>query len=110
MVSLSFFNWSKVIVSNNLAHHNPAEIDIDHYLELDPTVAPIILSNLDTIEMQMAAHKSNEQVWVNILDIDLFREKLMKKTKVYMDRQKDRSWASWNLPDKLLDNGIKKSS
>lgn len=110
LVSLSFFNWSKVIVSNNLAHHNPAEIDIDHYLELDSTVAPIILSNLDTIEMQMAAHKSNEQVWVNILDIDLFREKLMKKTKVYMDRQKDRSWASWNLPDKLLSNGIKKSS
>lgn len=102
LVSLSFFNWDRIIVSNNLAHHNPAEIDIDHYLELDPTLSPLILSNIDTIEMQMIAHRNNEQVWVNILDIDLFKEKLLKKTKNYLNRQKDRTWASWNVQDRRL--------
>lgn len=102
LVCLSFFNWDRIIVSNNLAHHNPSEIDIDHYLELDPTIAPLILSNLDTIEMQMLAHRNNDHVWVNVLDIDLFKEKLLKKTKNYMKRQKDRSWASFNVQDKRL--------
>jgi hypothetical protein len=102
LVCLSFFNWDRIIVSNNLAHHNPSEIDIDHYLDLDPTMTPLILSNLDTIEMQMSAHKSNEQVWVNILDINLFREKLMKKTKVYLLNQQGTTWASWNVQDKHL--------
>jgi hypothetical protein len=79
LVCLSFFNWDRIIVSNNLTHHNPAEIDIDHYLELDPTMTPLILSNLDTIEMQMEAHRKNEQVWVNVLDINLFKDKLMSR-------------------------------
>lgn len=102
LVCLSFFNWDRIIVSNNLAHNNPAEIDIDHYLELDPRVSPLILSNINTIEMQMKAHQQNKQVWVNILDIDLFKEKLLKKTKVYLRRQKGHTWASWNMQDKRL--------
>lgn len=102
LVCLSFFNWDRIIVSNNLAHHNPAEIDIDHYLELDSRVSPLILSNIDSIEMQMNAHRNNEQVWVNILDIDLFKEKLLKKTQLYLKSQKGKTWASWNLQDKRL--------
>ena len=102
LVCLSFFNWDRIIVSNNLAHHNPAEIDIDHYLELDPRISPLILSNLDAIEMQMKAHQLNRKVWVNSLDIDLFKVRLSKKTKLYLKRQKSHSWASWNMQDKRL--------
>lgn len=105
LVFMSLFNWDRVIIEHNLHHDNVAEIDTDHYLELDPRLSPLIYQNLQLIEDQMMAHKFNRQIWVNILDIDLFEEKLKKRAALYHKKQKGKSWASWNLRDQyFLDN------
>lgn len=106
LVFLSLFNWDRVIIQHNLHHENIAEIDTDHYLELDPRLSPMIYQNLDLIEKQMQAHQLNRQVWVNVLDIQLFEEKLKKRASLYHQKQKGRSWASWNLKDQYFNDHI----
>lgn len=106
LVFMSLFNWDRVIINHNLHHNNVSEIDTDHYLDLDPRLSPLIYQNLDLIEDQMMAHKFNRQVWVNILDIDLFEEKLKKRAALYYKRQKGKSWASWNLRDQYFKDNI----
>lgn len=106
LVFMSLFNWDRVIINHNLHHSNVAEIDTDHYLELDPRLSPLIYQNLNLIEDQMMAHKFNRQVWVNILDIELFKEKLKKRATLYYNHQKGRSWASWNLKDQYFQDNI----
>lgn len=106
LVFLSCFNWHRVIIKHNLQHENIAEIDTDHYLELDPRLIPLVYHHLDTIEAQMNAHRQNKQIWVNVLDINLFQKKLKEKAAQYSKRQKERTWASWNLQDQYFKNNV----
>ncbi len=101
MVLMSCLNWDRVIVNYNLNHGNTGEIDVDYYLDLSPSVAPILLKNLETIQDQMIAHKSRENkvIWLNNLDIEHFKEVLEYRTSQYLQKQEEYNWQSWNRSD-----------
>jgi len=101
---MSCLNWDRIIVHNNLAHNNPAEIDVDYYLKLSPSVAPIILKNLPTIEKQMTAHlnRVGKERWLHYIDIDLFKQQLEYNTSQHLIKLKNYNWPSWNYIDHRL--------
>lgn len=104
LVLMSCLHWDRIIVSHNLNHDNPAEIDVDYYLQLSPTVFPIIFKNLDIVEEQMQAHlaRQNKTQWLSYTDIDLFESQLEYKTSVYLNRISKNGWPSWNYADAQL--------
>lgn len=101
---VSCLHWDKIIVNYNLTHWNPGEIDVDYYLDLSPTVAPILLKNIDIVEQQMQAHinRDGKEIWLDYLDIDLFKEQLEYNTSQYLLKQKEYGFGSWNLADNAL--------
>lgn len=84
MVLAAGVDWDSRIVKANLAHSNPAEIDIDLYLELDERTLPVVYENLDRVEVQMKKHGYNERKWVRHLDIHQFRAALDERAKKFM--------------------------
>lgn len=104
LVLMSCLNWDRLIVSHNLTHDNPGEIDVDYYLQLSPTVYPILFRNLDLVEEQMQAHleRKNKARWLYYTDIEQFEEQLEYKTSLYLDRINKNSWPSWNYADAQL--------
>ncbi|MEX2379817.1 MAG: DUF4173 domain-containing protein [Vicingaceae bacterium] len=105
LVLTSCLHWDRVIVTHNLNHDNPAEIDVDYYLQLSPTVYPILFKNLDIVEEQMQAHlaRQNKTQWITYTDIDLFESQLEYKTSVYLNRINKNGWPSWNFADAQLE-------
>ena len=101
---MSCLNWDRIIVHNNLSHKNPGEIDVDYYLKLSPSVAPIILKNLPTIQKQMKTHMDREgkEIWLKYTDIDLFKQQMEYNTSQYLLTLKNYSWPSWNYMDHRL--------
>ncbi len=99
LVAMSTVNWDQHILDFNLKHNNPAEIDIDHYLKLDPRLSPQILENLDQIERQMLAHQQNSQIWVKHLAIDSFQVEVLNRAQKYHQGIQEETWPSWNLND-----------
>jgi hypothetical protein len=76
LVVASGVDWDTYILEKNLAHGNPAEIDIDLYLELDERTIPLVYANLDRIAVQMEKHQANSVKWVSYLDIQEFKRAL----------------------------------
>lgn len=101
---MSCLNWDKIIVYHNLNHDNAGEIDVDYYLKLSPTVSPIILKNLSTVEMQMDAHLSRigKDRWLKYVDIELFKKQLEYNTSQYLMQLDSCNWPSWNYQDHKL--------
>lgn len=105
LVLMSCLNWDRLIVSHNLTHDNPGEIDVDYYLQLSPTVYPILFRNLDIVEAQMQAHlerSNNKERWLSYVEIDQFEEQLEYKTSLYLERIAKNNWPSWNYADAQL--------
>lgn len=104
LVLMSCLNWDRLIVSHNLTHDNPGEIDVDYYLQLSPTVYPILFRNLDIVEAQMQTHleRKNKARWLYYTDIEQFEEQLEYKTSLYLERINQNSWPSWNYADAQL--------
>lgn len=104
LVLMSCLHWDRVIVTHNLKHDNPGEIDVDYYLQLSPTVYPILFKNLDLVEEQMQAHlnRKNKERWLHYVDIDYFEEQLEYKTSNYLERINKYSNSSWNYADAQL--------
>ena len=104
LVLMSCLHWDRVIVTHNLKHDNPGEIDVDYYLQLSPTVYPILFKNLDLVEEQMQAHlnRKNKDRWLHYVDIDYFKEQLEYKTSNYLERINKYSNSSWNYADAQL--------
>ena len=101
MTLLCCLEWDRVIVNYNLAHENKGEIDVDYYLQLSPTVAPILFRNLDLVEGQMQAHinRKGKKIWLQYLDIQDFKEALEYRTSKYLQQQREYTWPSWNRAD-----------
>lgn len=99
LLGMSSFHWDRFILNYNLNHSNPAEIDIDHYLSLDPVLVPEIIEALPKIEKQMEAHKKNKIIWVEHLDIQKFEKKLMNRASYYKDLIEPFHWQAWNWND-----------
>jgi hypothetical protein len=104
LVLMSCLHWDRIIVTHNLNHDNPAEIDVDYYLQLSPTVYPILFKNLDIVEEQMQAHleRKNKERWLSYVEIDQFEEQLEYKTSIYLERISKNDWPSWNFADARL--------
>src|SRR5690606_38703546 len=86
LVLMSCLNWDRIIVTHNLVHDNLGEIDVDYYLELSPTVYPIIFKNLDRVEAQMKAHlaRKDRERWLAYTEINYFKAQLEYKTYNYL--------------------------
>ena len=104
MTLMTCINWDRMIVHYNLGHSNAAEIDVDYYLKLNETTAPLVLKNLDIVAAQMEAHKrrKNKAVWLRYVDIEIFKQQLEYRTSQYLKRMEDDSWVSWNWADYKL--------
>jgi len=104
LVFMSSFNWDKIIAIRNMNHHNAGEIDVDNYLFLDPTVAPIIYDNLDIIEAQMEAHlnRTNKTKWLYYTNIDTFKLALEDRIKMHLRKRLNDEWPAWNYADYRL--------
>jgi len=101
---MSCLHWDRLIVTHNLSHDNPAEIDVDYYLQLSPTVYPIIFKNLEKVEEQMQAHlaRQNKTQWISYTDVDLFKSQLEYQTAQHLNRIHQHSWPSWNYANAKL--------
>ncbi len=101
LISMTVVNWDRVTAHYNLTHSNPGEIDVDYYLKLDESVAPLILKNIDVVEAQMQAHldRPNKEVWLRYTDIDSFKNQLEFRASTYLQRLDETSWPSWNAAD-----------
>ncbi len=93
------FSWDRIVLTHNLAHHNPHEIDVDHYLDLDPSVYPLLYQNLQTVEDQIAAHQNNKVKWIQYEDIHSFKHRLDMGTQSYLEKEARQKIWSWNWPD-----------
>ena len=101
---MSCLHWDKIIAHYNLTHWNQGEIDVDYYLDLSPTIAPVLLKNIDIIEQQMEVHinRKGKEIWLDYLDIDLFKRQLEYNTSQYLIKQEKYGFGSWNFADKAL--------
>jgi len=94
LTAASAVDWDRMIVETNLAHSNPAEIDVDHYLEMDPRTFPLLYANLDRVREQIQKHVQKSTHWITYTDIDTFRTILDRKTQHYLiDYEKGGKWA-----------------
>ncbi|MBL4709834.1 MAG: DUF4173 domain-containing protein [Flavobacteriales bacterium] len=104
MTMMTCVNWDRMVVHYNLGHENAGEIDVDYYLKLNVTTAPLVLKNLDIVAAQMEAHKNRKDkaIWLRYVDIEMFKEQLEYRTSKYLKRMEDDNWASWNWADYKL--------
>ncbi|MGB0175709.1 MAG: DUF4153 domain-containing protein [Owenweeksia sp.] len=91
--------WNHIILNHNLAHGNINEIDVDHYLELDPQVYPLVYENLQLIGEQIRGHQKNERTWISYTSLEEFRKALDWRAENYIALRSDRSLASWSYAD-----------
>jgi len=105
LVLMSCLQWDRIIAVSNLNHHNAAEIDVDHYLNLDPVVAPILFKNLDRIEDQMQAHldRENKTPWLSYTNIDDFKAQLEYRVSNRLRYREKANWQAWNYADYRLE-------
>lgn len=101
LVTMTVINWDRMTAHYNLSHSNPSEIDVDYYLKLDESVAPLILKNIDVVEGQISAHlaRQNKDVWLRYTDIDAFKVQLEYRAQLYIENLEGKSWSSWNAAD-----------
>jgi hypothetical protein len=103
---MTLVNWDVAIVKYNLSHNNPAEIDIDNYLNLSSKVLPVLYADLDKVERQMKKHMKNRVRWVEQLDPVEFRERLDAKKERFLNNYQEDRWPSWNLADQRTYEGL----
>lgn len=108
---VSMVNWDRTIARYNLGHSNPAEIDVDNYLELSPRVLPMIYANLDVVERQMEKHRNNKVQWIDHRDMTSFRAELDKRRDRFLQSRAQYGWNSWTWAeqrthDELLAMGL----
>jgi hypothetical protein len=106
IVALSCFNWDVKIAEYNLAHWNKGEIDVDFYLQLSDKALPVIYANLDKVKSQIETHKNNKVRWITYLDYDVFMIALENKKNKFLDKYKEHSWLSFNLPARNAYNAL----
>lgn len=100
MVALTAVDWDSTIVRYNLRHDNPGEVDIGNYLAMSDKVLPLLYSNLDLVEKQMAQHRNNRVRWVEHLDPAEFRAALDLKRQRFEKRVAAQRWQESNLADR----------
>ena len=96
---LSLVNWDQKVAKYNIQHGQANEIDVVNYLNLSPRVFPYLYANLDRIAYQIERHQENEVRWVNVNSIEEFEERLNIKKDLFLAREKNQSWRSWNYAD-----------
>ncbi|MBL7964700.1 MAG: DUF4173 domain-containing protein [Flavobacteriales bacterium] len=99
LIGLTTVDWDSFIVRVNLEHSNPGEIDIDNYLAMSDKVLPLLYTDLDLVERQMARHKHNRVRWVESLDPEEFRRALDRKRDAFLTRHTAQYWQEWTWAD-----------
>lgn len=102
----SLVPWGQVMARYNLRHEMANEIDVDFYLEMGPSVYPLLYDHLHVIEKQINAHMQNETVWIDHADIGSFKKSLDAQSRRFLQDEKEESLASWNLPDHLSSHAL----
>ena len=104
LITMTVVNWDRVMAHHNLTHDNPVEIDVDYYLSLDESVAPMLLKNINIIEGQMEAHlkRPNKEVWLRYTNINAFKSQLEFRASNYLERLEETEWPSWNWADSKM--------
>jgi hypothetical protein len=82
-----------------MQHGQANEIDVVNYLNLSPRVFPYLYANLDRIAYQIERHQEKEVPWVNLNSIEEFEERLNIKKDLFLVREKNQSWRSWNYAE-----------
>jgi hypothetical protein len=105
-------NWDRMTAHYNLTHSNMGEIDVDYYLKLDESVAPLILKNMDVVEVQMEAHldRQNKEVWLRYTDIEDFKTQLEYRAQRYLENLEGTTWASWNAADSKMKSQVARAA
>ena len=103
-----FFTLITMTAHYNLTHSNMGEIDVDYYLKLDESVAPLILKNIAVVEAQMEAHlaRQNKEVWLRYTDIEAFKIQLEYRAQRYLENLEGTTWASWNAADSKMKSQV----
>ena len=108
LVTITTVNWDRVMAHHNLTHSNSGEIDVDYYLRLDESVAPLILKNIEVVEAQMQAHllRENKDTWLRYTDIDALKVQLEYRAQRYLENMEGTTWASWTVADAKMKGQI----
>ena len=108
LITMTAVNWDRMTAHYNLTHSNMGEIDVDYYLKLDESVAPLILKNIDVVEAQMEAHldRQNKEVWLRNTDIEAFKTQLEYRAQRYLENLEGTTWASWNAADSKMKSQV----
>ncbi|MCB0794407.1 MAG: DUF4173 domain-containing protein [Flavobacteriales bacterium] len=96
LCGLSIVPWDTVIVRYNLGHSNPAEIDVDNYLDLSDKVLPILALHRGTIARQIEKHRMNKVQWIRYSEPDRFDRDLDVRIVRFLDEQPQRSWKEFS--------------
>lgn len=92
-------NWDVLEVKVNLSHGYAHQVDVDHYLDVDPQAYPIVWAHLDKVEEQIRKHNKNRVHWISYDNIDEFRDALQWRTNRYLERREKLGLYSWTYAD-----------
>jgi len=107
LAASSAINWDKLTDTYNLNHYASNQIDIDHYLDLDPQQYHYLLEHFDKIEKQIEAHNQNPERWVYYSNAEAFRSELIHRSKNYLRRRDKLSLYSWTYSDWKAEKELK---
>jgi hypothetical protein len=96
---LSLVNLDQKVAKYSIQHGQANEIDVANYLNLSPRVFPYLYAKQDRIAYQIERHQENEVPWVNLNSIEEFKERLNIKKDLFLVREKNQSWRSWNYAE-----------
>lgn len=95
----SLFPWDRITANFNINHKVVHQIDVDNYLNLNPSVYPILYDNLDKIENQILNHRTNNVRWIGYHNLDQFKKQLDAQVYIYLKGRQKLGLASWTLAD-----------
>ena len=69
---------------------------------------PVVFQHLDSVRVQIEAHKRNDVKWITYLDYDIFVRDLQQKRDQFLKTYQRHSWLSFNFQDVSAYNELSK--
>lgn len=95
MTGMSLVNWDLVIARYNLSFGHNGNVDAAFYLELSPSVYPVIQDNRELIRGQIRHHKKFEKQWQSIT-VEAFDQQFDEKLLKFREKHGRYTWLSWS--------------
>lgn len=101
LVLASTIHWDEFIAGYNLARKDSVPLDTRFLLSLSDKALPLLDKNIAVFRQQEAALQKEQPVQRAVRDIcdSCFVEELQRRETVFLEKQQQLSWLSWNYAD-----------